>query len=94
MRRHPLRPGALAAALLALAAGAQAEQPVTDKLDAVVVTGQAASLRKSLKMQESADNIVSAVVADDIGALPDANAAEALARLPGVAVQRDQGEGP
>ncbi len=30
---------------------------------------------------------------DDIGGLPDKNAAEALARLPGVAVQRDQGEG-
>ena len=30
---------------------------------------------------------------DGIGGLPDRNAAEALARLPGVAVQRDQGEG-
>lgn len=31
--------------------------------------------------------------ADDIGALPDKNAAEALARVPGVTLQRDQGEG-
>lgn len=82
---------ALAAALLSLPAHAQT--PATEKVEGVVISGQASSLRKSLKMQAEADNIVSAVVADDIGALPDVNAAEALARLPGVAVQRDQGEG-
>ncbi|MCE4557860.1 TonB-dependent receptor [Pelomonas cellulosilytica] len=82
----------LAAACALLAATAQA-QTTPEKVETVVVTGQASSLRKALKMQESADNIVSAVVADDIGALPDVNAAESLARLPGVAVQRDQGEG-
>ncbi len=82
---------ALAVAMLALPA--QAQQLPTEKVEGVVVSGQASSLRKSLKMQAQADNIVSAVVADDIGALPDVNAAEALARLPGVAVQRDQGEG-
>lgn len=59
----------------------------------VVVTGQRASLRKAIALQEKADNIVSAISADDIGGLPDKNAAEALARLPGIAVQRDQGEG-
>lgn len=90
---RPLPRHALAAAVMALLAGPSlAEQPL-EKVESVVVTGQASSLRKSLKMQENADNIVSAVVADDIGALPDVNAAEALARLPGVAVQRDQGEG-
>ncbi|WP_256080424.1 TonB-dependent receptor [Massilia sp. YIM B04103] len=60
---------------------------------AVVVTGQRASLSKAISAQEKADNIVSVVSSDDIGGLPDKNAAEALARLPGVSVQRDQGEG-
>lgn len=59
----------------------------------VVVTGQRASLTRAIAAQEKADNIVSVVSSDDIGGLPDKNAAEALARLPGVAVQRDQGEG-
>ena len=59
----------------------------------VVVTGQRASLTRAVAAQEKADNIVSVVSSDDIGGLPDKNAAEALARLPGVAVQRDQGEG-
>ncbi|MBC3832695.1 TonB-dependent receptor [Undibacterium amnicola] len=59
----------------------------------ITISGQRASLRKALELQEKADNIVSVVSSDDIGALPDKNAAEALARLPGVSVQRDQGEG-
>jgi TonB-dependent receptor len=59
----------------------------------VVVSGQRASLRNAIAAQEKADNIVSVISSDDIGGLPDKNAAEALARLPGVSVQRDQGEG-
>ncbi len=61
--------------------------------DTVVIAGQRASMRRALALQQKADNVISVVSSDDIGALPDKNAAEALARLPGVAVQRDQGEG-
>nr|WP_315249358.1 TonB-dependent receptor [uncultured Duganella sp.] len=61
--------------------------------NSVVVSGQRASLRNAIASQEKADNIVSVISSDDIGGLPDKNAAEALARLPGVSVQRDQGEG-
>jgi TonB-dependent receptor len=62
-------------------------------VDVVVIAGQRSSMKRALAAQEKADNIVSIVSSDDIGGLPDKNAAEALARLPGVAVQRDQGEG-
>ncbi|CUI08304.1 TonB-dependent receptor [Massilia antarctica] len=62
-------------------------------LDTVVIAGQRSSMKRALAAQRKADNIVSIVSSDDIGGLPDKNAAEALARLPGVAVQRDQGEG-
>lgn len=74
---------------------AHAQGPNVTIIDAnsVVVSGQRASMRKSLEMQEKADNIVSVISSDDIGGLPDKNAAEALARLPGISVQRDQGEG-
>lgn len=82
--RHLALP-ALGASLLA--AGAAHADPT------VVVTGQRASLANAIAAQEKADNIVSVISSDDIGGLPDKNAAEALARLPGVAVQRDQGEG-
>jgi TonB-dependent receptor len=61
--------------------------------DVVLVSGQRASMRRALAGQHRANHVLSMVSSDDIGGLPDKNAAEALARLPGVAVQRDQGEG-
>ncbi|SDC71815.1 TonB-dependent receptor [Massilia sp. PDC64] len=81
---------ALGAGLLAAGGVHAADAP---DVGTVVVTGQRASLAHAIAAQEKADNIVSVVSSDDIGGLPDKNAAEALARLPGVAVQRDQGEG-
>lgn len=88
---------------LALAWTAQAQPANADKkrqadteenkLATVVVVGQGASLRSALDKQRAALGVVSVVHADAIGALPDNNAAEALARLPGVSVERDQGEG-
>jgi len=76
-----------------LNAHAQGPNVTVSDASTVTITGQRASLRKALEMQEKADNIVSVVSSDDIGGLPDKNAAEAVARLPGIAVQRDQGEG-
>jgi TonB-dependent receptor len=66
---------------------------VAASANSVVISGQRSSLRNSIAAQEQADNIVSVISSDDIGGLPDKNAAEALARLPGLSVQRDQGEG-
>lgn len=80
--------------LAVLAGSAQAETPDDDAgTERIVVIGQAASLDESLRKQRYADSIESVVHADGIGQLPDANAAEALQRLPGVSVERDQGEG-
>jgi TonB-dependent receptor len=47
----------------------------------------------ALQEQKDADNIVSVMSGDEIRALPNANAAEALARMPGVTAERDEGEG-
>jgi len=57
------------------------------------VVGQAAQIDKALKDQRASDSIESVVHADAIGQLPDDNAAEALQRVPGVSIERDQGEG-
>lgn len=80
---------AVAAALGGLAHAGEAV-PV---LSEVQVVGQAASMESALDVQQMADNIVSVVHADAIGQLPDTNAAEALQRIPGLSVERDQGEG-
>ncbi|MFA5631976.1 MAG: TonB-dependent receptor [Porticoccaceae bacterium] len=59
----------------------------------VDVIGQAAQLEQALDEQRRANTIKSVVHADAIGQLPDDNAAEALQRIPGLSVERDQGEG-
>ncbi|MBL8329728.1 MAG: TonB-dependent receptor [Rubrivivax sp.] len=96
--RH-LAPSPIALALLTLTGmGNAAAQGTTSPAAAppsstVVITGARASLNKAQVAERSSNNIVSVISADDIGALPDKNAAEALARMPGISVQRDQGEG-
>ncbi len=47
----------------------------------------------ALDKQRKADNIISVISGDEIRALPNANAAEAAARIPGVSTERDEGEG-
>ena len=85
---------ALAAGVLALSNAIASEGADAALAGAsVVITGQRAVLAKSIAAQDKADNIINVLSSDDIGNLPDKNAAEALARLPGVSVQRDQGEG-
>lgn len=59
----------------------------------VDVVGQAASIDEALKEQRSSDSIKSVVHADGVAQLPDQNVAEAVQRLPGISVERDQGEG-
>lgn len=83
-----------AATLLSLdAAWAQTSQPQpADAVDALVVTG--ARLQNRLAITERRDNlgVSDSVTSDDVGKLPDFNIGEALARIPGIAVQNDQGE--
>lgn len=67
-----------------------AEQAATEHVE---VVGQAASIDQALKEQRNADSIKSVVHADGVAQLPDENVAEAVQRLPGVSVERDQGEG-
>src|SRR6185436_7148537 len=48
---------------------------------------------RALNDQKNSINLVNLVASDQIGSFPDPNAAEAIQRIPGIAVQRDQGEG-
>jgi TonB-dependent receptor len=47
----------------------------------------------ALSLEQNADNIVSALSGDEIRSLPNFNAAEAAGRIPGVSLERDEGEG-
>lgn len=64
-----------------------------EEVEEVLVIGQAAQMQRALDRQRFADNTISVINADAIGQLPDTNAAEALQRVPGLSIERDQGEG-
>lgn len=67
------------------------EEPVYEE---VIVRGHIVEgERAALAAQRDANNIMSVISADGIGKLPDHNAAEAVQRVPGVSIERDQGEG-
>jgi TonB-dependent receptor len=63
------------------------------QLEDVVITGVMQGSQRALNQQKSADNIKNVLSADQIGRFPGPNVAEALQRVPGVNIERDQGEG-
>ena len=84
-------------ALLAMPVAAQttaaAEKPAVATADnaavtEVVVTGLRQSLRSAQTIKRNSDAILDGVVAEDIGKLPDNTAAETLARIAGIQVER------
>ena len=61
----------------------------------IIVTGArpiAESEAAALTVQKNADSLVTVAASDSVGRLPDQNIAQATGRLPGVAVERDQGQ--
>ena len=67
----------------------------TSESGEIVVVGSrpiAESLAAALAVQKNSDSLVSVLAADSIGRLPDQNIAQAISRLPGLSVQRDQGQ--
>lgn len=58
----------------------------------ITVLAQAAGQAAAIKTQLESNTIVNVVSKERLAELPDQNAAESVARLPGVSVQRDAGE--
>ncbi|WP_443749628.1 TonB-dependent receptor [Asticcacaulis solisilvae] len=82
-------------ALATLAAPALAQQAPAAKADSdvVVVTGVRGSLQRSMNVKKNATGVVDAISAEDIGKYPDTNLAESVQRIPGVSIDRVNGEG-
>lgn len=72
---------------------APAAQAPGDATGEIVVTGIRQSLGAARDIKRDATQFVDAIVADDIGKLPDRNVAESLARVSGVQVDRGIAEG-
>jgi iron complex outermembrane recepter protein len=99
---HRVRRSALLSAAISscLTLGAQAAQPASssasttaEPLEEVIVTGFRASLADALQNKRESNQIIESVTAEDIGKFPDQNVAESLQRLPGISIDRSNGQG-
>jgi iron complex outermembrane receptor protein len=92
---HLIRSASALSLAVALITGAtpafaqDAAAPADD--EDIVVTGYASALENAVEVKRDADQIVESVSAEDIGRLPDASIGEAIARLPGLTSQRNNG---
>lgn len=87
-----------ASVLAILTAATSYAQTTTDSssnsVETVVVTGLRFSEEQSLDIKKNSDTFVDAIVASDIGKLPDKNVADAIQRIPGVETfSQSSGEG-
>ncbi|MEK6512498.1 TonB-dependent receptor [Myroides odoratimimus] len=65
-----------------------------NELEGIVITSyQAPSQAKAFSIQKNAAGIMNVIATDNIGKLPDRNAAEAVQRISGVSLEKDHGEG-
>ncbi|ESQ87406.1 TonB-denpendent receptor [Asticcacaulis sp. AC460] len=91
MVRAAFLSGVSTVALCAMAAPVFAQDaPAPAAEEVVTIRG---SLQRSMNIKKNATGIVDAISAEDIGKYPDTNLAESIQRIPGVAINRVNGEG-
>jgi TonB-dependent receptor len=77
----------------ALAQTAPAQVEDSSQVEEVIVTGFRASLADALNLKKNSNQIIESITAEDMGKFPDQNIAESLQRLPGVQIDRENGQG-
>lgn len=93
-RRVGISASALIAALgLGAPALAQTAPGGESEVEELVVTGFRASLASAVSAKRAETAVVDVIRAEDIADFPDNNLAEAIQRIPGVAIDREAGEG-
>lgn len=93
--RHTPIAAAVSAALFTCASHPVLAQDENESgmVEEVIVTGIRKSMRDNMNIKREAVGVVDAVTAEDIGKFPDTNLAESLQRIPGVSIDRQNGEG-
>jgi TonB-dependent receptor len=67
---------------------------VSSQKDQIIVTAEAASGEaEAVNREKTADNVLQVMTSEVIISLPNATIADAVGRLPGVSLERDEGEG-
>ena len=94
--KYPLFMAALCLQAASLSGQTSADTDEDDpvfELGEFVVSGTRASLVKAREIKRDSKIVIDSIVAEDIAKFPDLNLAESLQRLPGVAINREAGEG-
>lgn len=68
-------------------------EPTPTILTELVISAQAIGQKNAIRQQINSNTIKNVVAADRLQENPDANATEAIGRLPGISIQRSGGEG-
>ncbi|HSD73235.1 MAG TPA: TonB-dependent receptor [Steroidobacteraceae bacterium] len=84
---------ASALAGLGVMAPAHSQETTDNVIGEVLVKGIRYSHEQAIQIKRNAVGVVDAISAEDVGKFPDKNLGEALQRVPGVAVNREFGEG-
>lgn len=84
---------AVGASCFSMAAAAQEADAQGQEDGEIVVNGYVASLAKARELKRTANIIKDVIVAEDMAKFPELNLAESIQRLPGVAINREAGEG-
>ncbi|WP_426358906.1 TonB-dependent receptor [Pseudocolwellia sp. HL-MZ19] len=84
---------ALVALLAAPVMAEEASESEADKTEVITVRGILGSMKAAALLKRTDGRIIDAIVAEDIGKLPDNNIAEALQRISGVSINTDFGVG-
>ncbi|MEM5518033.1 TonB-dependent receptor [Henriciella sp. AS95] len=94
MLNTPFKTTLLAGAALMAAMPAAAQEDAEARQQVVFVTATPIrdSQQAAIEAKRNADNVVDIISADTIGRFPDQNLADSLGRLPGLAIERDQGQ--
>jgi len=83
---------AVSVAIATALSGAVQAQDLLE-IEEVVVTGYRKSLEDAMNSKRNNDGVVDSINAEDIGKFPNTNLAESLQRIPGVSINRVNGEG-
>lgn len=88
----PVTVGGNGATVLVTMTSTTARDGITT-LGSVDVRGQREAQAMALNQQRTSTNYINVVSSDLLGSFPDNNIAESTQRIPGVSIERDQGEG-
>jgi outer membrane cobalamin receptor len=68
-------------------------EPSSENINEVTIEGQTTGQVEAMLEQKRAESIKNIISSEQVEQFPDMNAAEAMQRIPGITLQRDQGEG-